>query len=223
MSSTSKYKSRRSALITLLFFIIYFMFCENIFKTPSPHFTWHISHVTCHFIQCKIKIDKVFGAKWRRFCYKCCQAVNIKCNQKIIFVWIIIFLEKRQIRQYGFRRANTEPSVHFRKANTEPSVHFRRANTETYQKQNVNLSKRVRKDGVFLGLAGLLLRISLRLRPWEIPRSSPASPWKTQSFPPLLLRLTHPLSSSFVLSFSCILFHLLSFSFISQLTTLHFF
>ena len=34
--------------------------------------------------------------------------------------------------QFGFRRVNTEPSVHFRKANTEPSVHFRRANTETY-------------------------------------------------------------------------------------------
>ena len=34
--------------------------------------------------------------------------------------------------QYGFSRANTEPSVHFRKANTELSVHFRRVNTETY-------------------------------------------------------------------------------------------
>ena len=42
-------------------------------------------------------------------------------------------------------------------------------------------------DGVFLGLAGLLLGISLELRPWEIPRCSPASPWKT---PPLLLGLT---------------------------------
>ena len=83
-----------------------------------------------------------------------------------------------------------EPTVDFRKANTEPSVHFRRANTETYQKQNVNLSKRVGKDGVFLGLAGLLLGISLGLRPQEIPRSSPTSPRKTPSFPPLLLRLT---------------------------------
>ena len=54
----------------------------------------------------------------------------------------------------------------------------------------VNLSKRVGKDGVFLRLAVLLLRISLGLRPREIPRSSPASPRKTPSFPPLLLRLT---------------------------------
>ena len=49
-----------------------------------------------------------------------------------------------------FRRANTEPSMHYRKANTEPSMHYRRANTETYYKYNVNLSKRVWKDGVFL-------------------------------------------------------------------------
>ena len=87
-----------------------------------------------------------------------------------------------------FRRANTEPSVDFRKANMDPSVNFRRANTETYC--NVNLSKRVGKDRVFLGLAGLLLRISIGLRPREIPRSSPASPRKTPSFPPRLLRLT---------------------------------
>ena len=89
-----------------------------------------------------------------------------------------------------FRRANTEPSVDFRKANTEPSVDFRRANTETYWKQSVNLSNRVGKDRVFLELAGLLLGISLRLCPWEIPRSSPASPWKTPAFPPLLLKFT---------------------------------
>ena len=56
-----------------------------------------------------------------------------------------------------FLRVNTEPSMDFRKPNTEPSMHVRRANTETYQKKNVNLSKRVRKDGVFLGLAGQLL------------------------------------------------------------------
>ena len=90
-----------------------------------------------------------------------------------------------------FRRANTEPSVDFRKANTEPSVNFRRANSETYWKYNVNLSKRVGKDRVFLGLAGMLLGISLGLCPREIPWSSPASPRKTPSFPPLLLRLTH--------------------------------
>ena len=52
------------------------------------------------------------------------------------------------------------------------------------------MSKRVRKDGVFIGLAGLLLGISPGLRPREIPRSSPASPRKTPSFLPLLLRLT---------------------------------
>ena len=45
-------------------------------------------------------------------------------------------------------------------------------------------------DGIFLGLARLLLRISLGNRPQEIPQSSPASPRKTPSFPPLLLRLT---------------------------------
>ena len=53
------------------------------------------------------------------------------------------------------------------------------------------MNKRVGKDGVFLGLAGLLLGISPGLRPREIPRSSPAFPQKTPSFPPLLLRLTH--------------------------------
>ena len=47
-------------------------------------------------------------------------------------------------------------------------------------------------DGVFLGLAGMLLGISLGLRPWEIPRSSPASPRKIPSIPPLLLGLTQP-------------------------------
>ena len=45
-------------------------------------------------------------------------------------------------------------------------------------------------DGIFLELAGLLLGISLGLRPWELPRSSPASPWKIPSIPPLLLGLT---------------------------------
>ena len=43
---------------------------------------------------------------------------------------------------------------------------------------------------VFLGLAGLLLGISLRLLPQEIPRSSPDSPRKTLSISPLLLGLT---------------------------------
>ena len=45
-------------------------------------------------------------------------------------------------------------------------------------------------DEVFLGLAGLLLEISLGLCPWETPRRSPARPWKTPSIPPLVLGLT---------------------------------
>ena len=45
-------------------------------------------------------------------------------------------------------------------------------------------------DGAFLLLAGLLLGISIWLRPREIPQSSPASPQKTPSIPPLLLGLT---------------------------------
>ena len=60
----------------------------------------------------------------------------------------------------------------------------------SYFKQNVNPSKRVQMDGVFLGLAGLLPGISLGLCRREILRSSPASLWKTQSIPPLLLGLT---------------------------------
>ena len=46
-------------------------------------------------------------------------------------------------------------------------------------------------DRVFLGLTGLLLGISFMLCPREIPQSSPASPQKTPSIPPLLLGLTH--------------------------------
>ena len=46
-------------------------------------------------------------------------------------------------------------------------------------------------ERVFLGLAGLLLGISLGLRPQDISRSNPASPRKTPSIPPLLLGLTH--------------------------------
>ena len=61
----------------------------------------------------------------------------------------------------------------------------------SFFKQDVNASLRIRIDGGFLGLAGLFLGISLGLRHREIPRSSPASPWKTPSIPPLLLGLTH--------------------------------
>ena len=60
----------------------------------------------------------------------------------------------------------------------------------TYFWWNVNLSKRVGMDGVFLELAGRLLGISLGLRPREILRSSPASPRNLPSIPPLLLGLT---------------------------------
>ena len=55
-----------------------------------------------------------------------------------------------------------------RRAKTEPSVDFRRANTE-------------RRDFP-------------RASPSEISRSSPASPQKTPSFPPLLVRLTQATS-----------------------------
>ena len=41
-------------------------------------------------------------------------------------------------------------------------------------------------DGVFLGLANLLLGLC----PCEIPQNSVASPWKTSSIPHLLLGLT---------------------------------
>ena len=65
--------------------------------------------------------------------------------------------------------------------------------------QHPSLSKRVWKDGVFLGLAGLLIGISLWLHAREIPWSSPASPWKTLSFPPLLLRLTQYIKVHFAM------------------------
>ena len=38
--------------------------------------------------------------------------------------------------------------------------------------------------------------ISIWLRPWDIPQSSHASPWKTLSFPPLFLRLTQSFATS---------------------------
>ena len=62
----------------------------------------------------------------------------------------------------------------------------------SYFKYNVNPSKRVKMDGVFLGLAGLLLGIFLGFCSLEIPWSRPASPRKTPSIPPLLLVLTKP-------------------------------
>ena len=48
-------------------------------------------------------------------------------------------------------------------------------------------------DELFVELAGLLLEISLELRPWEIPWSSPAIPQKTPSIPPLVIGLTQSL------------------------------
>ena len=71
----------------------------------------------------------------------------------------------------------------------------KKINKMSYFKYNVNPSKRVGMDGVLLGLAGLLLGISLGLRPWEIPWSSRASPRKTPFIPPLLLGLTHDVGS----------------------------
>ena len=61
----------------------------------------------------------------------------------------------------------------------------------SYFKLNVNPYKRVGMDGVFLGLARLLLGISLRRCPRKISQSSPASPRKTLSIPTILLGLTH--------------------------------
>ena len=52
------------------------------------------------------------------------------------------------------------------------------------------MSKIRGKDGVFLGLAGLVLGISLGPCPQKIPRSSPASPRKALPFHLLLIRLT---------------------------------
>ena len=69
--------------------------------------------------------------------------------------------------QYGFRRANTEPSMHFRKANTEPSMHFRRANMEPsmhFRKANTELSMHFRRANT--------------------------ESYYNPSFPPLLLRFT---------------------------------
>ena len=60
----------------------------------------------------------------------------------------------------------------------------------SYFKQNANPSNRVGMEGVFLGLAGLFLGISLGLRLRETPQNSPANPRKTPSIPPLLLGLT---------------------------------
>ena len=70
---------------------------------------------------------------------------------------------------------------------------YRKISKISYFKYNVNPSKRVKMDEVFVGLAGLLLEISLGLCPWEIPQSSPAIPRKTPSIPPLVLGLTHSL------------------------------
>ena len=58
------------------------------------------------------------------------------------------------------------------------------------QVQVVNMSKKVGKDRVFLGLAGMLLRTSLGICPRELPQSSSVNPRKTLIVPPLLLKLT---------------------------------
>ena len=90
----------------------------------------------------------------RLLCKKSNKISYLKYNSPTVEFW------QEKIKG-NLRRANTKPSVDFRKANTDLSVHLRRANTETYQKYNINLSKIVRKDRVFLRLAGLLFGISL--------------------------------------------------------------
>ena len=67
------------------------------------------------------------------------------------------------------------------------------------------MSKIVGKEGVFLGLASLRLGISLGLRLWEIPQSSPARPWKKPSVPPLFLRLSNSIYDRLLCCFSCII------------------
>ena len=87
------------------------------------------------------------------------------------------------------------PTMYFRRANTdsggpiriqEGQYGFRRSNTDSggpIRNRLWILGRPIRNRLCILGgLAGL--------RPREIPRSSPASPRKTPSFPHLLLRLT---------------------------------
>ena len=62
-----------------------------------------------------------------------------------------------------------------------------RNNCKTYFKYNVNLHKRVRNDVVFLGL---FIWICREFCPWEIHRSSPASPMKTLSIPLFFTQIT---------------------------------
>ena len=64
----------------------------------------------------------------------------------------------------------------------------------SYSKYHLNPSKSVRMDRVFFWLAGLLLVISFGIWPMEIPRRGPANPWKTPSFPTLVLGLTQSFS-----------------------------
>ena len=83
----------------------------------------------------------------------------------------------------NLKRANMEQSMDLRKANTESSQDLRRANTKSYWKQNVNLSKRVRKDSVFLGLQGLLLGIFLMFCPLGNPLEQPYQPLENPVHP----------------------------------------
>ena len=78
-------------------------------------------------------------------------------------------------------------------------------------KKNVYPSKRVRMDGVFLRLAGLLHEISPWLCLQDIPQSSPASPQKTPSIPSLLLGFTQSLFALIAVStlFEILPIHLL--------------
>ena len=110
----------------------------------------------------------------RNFCCFSCIIAMVHQNSPTLEFW-------QEKIDGNLRRANTEPSVDLRRANTEPSVDFKKANTEPSV------------------LGGLLLGISLGLCRQEIPRSSPASPWKTPPFPSLLLRLTHYFSSTWLI------------------------
>ena len=51
-------------------------------------------------------------------------------------------------------------------------------------------------DRVFQGLAGLLRKISQGQSLREIPQSSPTSPWKSPSIPPILLGVSNLANSS---------------------------
>ena len=94
------------------------------------------------------------------------------------------------------KRANTEPSMYFRKANTERSLQIRIANRQTYQKKNVNLSKKSLEGRGFPRAS----RAAAWNFPWALPSRNPSEqpckPLENPAFPPLLFRLTQSLPQS---------------------------